>query len=128
MGTVISVLVIIICLVLLLVILVQNPKGGLASNFSSANQIGGVRRTTDFLEKATWTLGIALVVISIVSASVITRGDGGASNDNTINLQNVANEKPGTAGGPQPAQAPVGGGPGTGGGQPVGQPQPGGQQ
>jgi preprotein translocase subunit SecG len=57
---------------LILVIMVQNPKGGLASNFSSSNQVMGVRRTADFLEKATWTLGIALVVLSILSSTIGT--------------------------------------------------------
>jgi len=49
---------------------VQNPKGGLAANFSSSNQVMGVRKTSDFLEKATWTLGIALVVLSIISSGL----------------------------------------------------------
>lgn len=63
------VLIFIISILLILVVLVQNPKGGLASNFSSSNQVMGVRKTTDFLEKATWTLGIALLVLSIASSS-----------------------------------------------------------
>lgn len=69
MGTVVSILIFMVALFLILVIMVQNPKGGLASNFSSSNQVMGVRRTADFLEKATWTLGIALVLLSIVSSS-----------------------------------------------------------
>ena len=69
MGTIISVLILIIAILLILVVLVQNPKGGLASNFSSSNQVMGVRKTTDFIEKATWTLAIALVVLSVVSAT-----------------------------------------------------------
>lgn len=68
MGAVISILIILVCLFLILVILVQNPKGGgLSSGFGSANQLGGVRKTTDFLEKATWTFAIALVVLSLAS-------------------------------------------------------------
>ena len=69
MGTIVSILIFMVAILLILVILVQNPKGGLASNFSSSNQVMGVRRTADFLEKATWTLGIALVVLSIISSS-----------------------------------------------------------
>ena len=69
MGTIISVLILIVAILLILVVLVQNPKGGLASNFSSSNQVMGVRKTTDFIEKATWTLAIALVVLSVVSAT-----------------------------------------------------------
>ena len=69
MYTAISVLVFIICLLLILIVLVQNSKGGgLASSFASSNQIMGVRRTTDFLEKATWTLAGAMMVLCIVVA------------------------------------------------------------
>ncbi|GHS89572.1 preprotein translocase subunit SecG [Bacteroidia bacterium] len=55
-------------------VLVQNPKGGgLSQTFGGGNQIMGARRTTDFLEKATWTLAIALCVFSIFSAYSIPR-------------------------------------------------------
>ena len=68
----ISVLVIIVSILLILIVLVQNSKGGgLASNFSSSNQMMGVRKTTDFLEKATWTLAGALLVLSFVAVMVI---------------------------------------------------------
>ncbi len=71
MFILVSVLIFIVAVLLIMVILVQNPKGGLASNFSSSNQVMGVRKTTDFLEKATWTLGIALLIFSVVSSSLI---------------------------------------------------------
>ena len=74
---------IIVCVLLVLIVLIQNPKGGLDSAFSTNNQVMGVRKTTDFLEKATWTMGIALVVLSIASSaftnrSVATDDEGGA--------------------------------------------------
>ena len=51
------------------IVLIQNSKGGgLASGFSSSNAIMGVRKTTDFLEKATWTLAGTMVACSILSA------------------------------------------------------------
>ena len=54
------------------IVLIQNSKGGgLSSGFSSSNQIMGVRKTTDFLEKATWGLAVFLVVMSVASAYVI---------------------------------------------------------
>ena len=60
---IISVLIFIVCILLILVVLVQNSKGGgLASSFSSSNQLMGVRKTADFLEKSTWSLAIALLV------------------------------------------------------------------
>ncbi len=71
----ISVLILITCILLILIVLVQNSKGGgLASNFASNNQIMGVRKTTDFLEKSTWTLAIVLVVLTLSSTFVIPRG------------------------------------------------------
>jgi preprotein translocase subunit SecG len=69
MYTLISVLAVIAAIVLVLIVLVQNSKGGgLSANFSSSNQIMGVRKTTDFLEKATWGLAGFIIVLSIVSA------------------------------------------------------------
>jgi preprotein translocase subunit SecG len=71
MTVLISVLIIIVCVLLVLVVLVQNPKGGgLSSAFSSSNQFMGVKKTADFLEKSTWTLAIALVVLSLFSAMI----------------------------------------------------------
>ncbi len=70
-----SVLIFITCVLLVLIVLVQNAKGGgLASNFSSSNQVMGVRKTTDFLEKATWTLAIILLVLTLSTSFVIPRG------------------------------------------------------
>lgn len=61
------------------IVLIQNSKGGgLASGFSSSNQIMGVRKTTDFLEKATWTLAGCMVVFSIISAYTISSSTGRA--------------------------------------------------
>jgi preprotein translocase subunit SecG len=75
MSVFIGVLIILVCIFLGLIILVQNPKGGgLSSEFGSANQIGGVRKTADFLEKATWGLAIALVVLSLVAAATQDNG------------------------------------------------------
>ncbi len=71
----ISILILITCILIVLVVLVQNSKGGgLASSFSSSNQIMGVRRTTDFLEKTTWTLAIVLLVLSLFSFMIIPKG------------------------------------------------------
>ena len=82
MYTLITVLLFIICILLVLIVLVQNSKGGgLASNFQSSNQIMGVRKTTDFLEKATWGLAGALLFLSVVGTAFIPREnrDGGQS-------------------------------------------------
>ena len=51
------------------IVRIQNSKGGgLAAGFASSNQIMGVRKTTDFLEKATWSLAALMVVISVIAA------------------------------------------------------------
>lgn len=67
-----TLLVVLICLVALLmifIVLIQESKGGgLSSNFSSSNQIMGVKKTTDVVEKATWGLAIAMVIISVLCA------------------------------------------------------------
>ena len=74
MYTLITVLLFITCVLLILIVLVQNSKGGgLASNFQASNQIMGVRKTTDFLEKATWVLAIALLVLSISGTAFIPK-------------------------------------------------------
>ncbi|MFT4545382.1 MAG: preprotein translocase subunit SecG, partial [Bacteroidia bacterium] len=66
--TLIIVLIIVVCLLLVAVVMVQNSKGGgLASDFSSSNQIIGVQRTGDFLEKATWYLTVTLIVLTLGS-------------------------------------------------------------
>ncbi len=76
MFTLIAVLITITCVLLILIVLVQNSKGGgLASNFQSSNQVMGVRRTTDFLEKATWTLAASLVVLSLLASVFIPKPD-----------------------------------------------------
>ncbi len=68
--TFILILGIIVAIILMLVVLVQNPKGGgLASNFSQGNQIFGVEKTTDIVEKVTWAGAILIVLISLVAAS-----------------------------------------------------------
>lgn len=89
------ILIVVAALLMIGIVLIQESKGGgLASNFSSYNQIGGVRKTTDFIEKTTWGLAIAMVVISIVCAYVapkptigrsVTEGiEAPAANPNTL--------------------------------------------
>jgi len=69
MLTLIIILILLACIVLAFFVLIQNSKGGgLASNFAGSNQVMGVRKTADFLEKATWTLaGIVMLLCLIVA-------------------------------------------------------------
>ena len=62
-------LIVLASVLMCLIVLVQNSKGGgLAAGFASSNQIMGVRKTTDFLEKATWSIAVFMVVISVLAA------------------------------------------------------------
>jgi len=71
MYTLLIILIVIAAVLMIGIVLIQESKGGgLASNFSTYNQIGGVRKTTDFIEKTTWGLAVAMVVISIACAYV----------------------------------------------------------
>jgi preprotein translocase subunit SecG len=71
------ILIVIAAILLCFVVLIQNSKGGgLASGFSSSNQIMGVRKTTDFLEKTTWVLASFIVVLSVATAYVLPSSSG----------------------------------------------------
>lgn len=90
MYSIVSVLVILVSLLLILIVLVQNSKGGgLASNFSASNQIMGVRKTTDFLEKATWTLAGALLVLSFVTVMTLPKEQMGSQSVIDEQIQNI---------------------------------------
>ena len=66
MNAIFAILITLAALLLIGVVLIQKSKGGgLATNVSSYNQIAGVRKTTDFIEKATWSLAIFICVLSI---------------------------------------------------------------
>lgn len=71
MFKVLLIIIVILALFLCFVVTIQNSKGGgLAAGFASSNQIMGVRKTTDILEKTTWTLVISIAVLSILTAYV----------------------------------------------------------
>lgn len=68
MYTAISILIIIASILLAITVLAQNSKGGgLAANLASSNQVMGVRKTADFIEKLTWGLAISLLILSFLS-------------------------------------------------------------
>ena len=79
------ILILIVSVLLGLTVLVQNSKGGgLVSNFGGANQMMGVRQTTDFLEKATWTMAGILVLLCLISSLTIDRPDKGNVNQTEV--------------------------------------------
>lgn len=70
----VTIIILIAAILMILIVLIQNSQGGgLAAGFSSSNQIMGVRKTTDFLEKATWTLAATIIILSILTAKFTTR-------------------------------------------------------
>ncbi len=67
--TLFMVLIMVACVLLVIVVMAQNPKGGgLSSTFggNSSAQFG-VQRTNDFMEKATWSLGGVIIVLILLS-------------------------------------------------------------
>ena len=104
MYSIFAILIIITSILLVLVVLVQNPKGGgLSSTFGggSSNQIMGAKKTTDFLEKTTWTLAIVLISLTMLSNFAITRNFDSTSEiksqeqiDEAIIPQNLPQDNP----------------------------------
>jgi preprotein translocase subunit SecG len=97
--TLFLVLIIVVAILLILIIMVQNPKGGgLSSSFGGqgSQSLGGVQNTTNFLDKATWTLAIALAALILLSNFAISRDtiDTKSQVEKTINERDVSNEIP----------------------------------
>ena len=89
MYTLFVILIVLAALLMIGIVLIQESKGGgLASNFSSSNQIMGVRKTTDFIEKTTWALAAAMVILSILCAHTAPT----ASSSESV-LENIATEQ-----------------------------------
>lgn len=109
----ISILILISSILLILIVLIQNSKGGgLASGFSSSNQIMGVRKTTDFLEKATWTLAGAVIFLSILITAFIPRAQQATQSEIQEQVNKAVTVDPSTVApdfgtAQQPATAPV---------------------
>ena len=83
------ILIVLAALLMIGIVLIQESKGGgLASNFSSSNQIMGVRKTTDFIEKTTWGLAAAMVILSVICAYTAPS----AASDESV-LENIATEQ-----------------------------------
>ena len=77
MVTALTILITINCVLLMLVVLVQNPKGGgIDSTFGGqgANQMFGAAKSTDFIEKLTWGLAASLFILCIITAIIVSNG------------------------------------------------------
>ena len=85
MATFLSILIIVVCILLALIVLIQNPKGGgIASNFMSSNQFIGARQQVELIEQITWGFVGGLVVLCIAYAALV--GNGNKQNDTTESI------------------------------------------
>jgi len=109
MFTLLTILIVISCVLIVLVVLAQNAKGGgLASGFTGGSQMMGVKKTTDFIEKLTWGLAVALVILCLGASLTLSNRGGGKDNSSALSEQ-AENAKAKTPMMPQgqPAQAPA---------------------
>ncbi len=72
-------LILVACVLLILAVMVQSPKSGMAANFGASNQVMGVRQTSDFLEKFTWAMAGAILALSLLATVVIDDAAAGSS-------------------------------------------------
>ena len=88
MYVAITILIILVCIVLILAVLVQNPKGGgLSASFGGmGNQVMGAQKASDFIEKTTWILAVSLIVLSIFSGVAMPKK--GDTADRKTELEN----------------------------------------
>jgi len=106
MFTLILVLIVIVSILLGAVVLVQNSKGGgLASGLGASNQIMGVRKTTDALEKLTWGFAITLIVLALIGNLALPHSSGSTVGKSDLDkkLESIPT--------PTAPKAPVGGAP-----------------
>lgn len=75
MTTFISVLIVLVCIAIVGIVVIQNPKGGgITSGLGSVNQIAGVKQMTDGVERVTWILAVILFVLCLASAAFFGKG------------------------------------------------------
>lgn len=102
MYIVFVVLIIIASFLLILAVLAQNPKSGMAANFGVSNQVMGVRETSNFLEKSTWTLAVAIVVLSLCASIAMSSHKSGR-----VRTDSLIEQVTGESGVTIPNQVPV---------------------
>lgn len=106
MYTVIVILIVIAALLMCGIVFIQESKGGgLASGFADNNSLLGVRKTTDFIEKATWSLAGAMVVLAVISVFVLPTDNAAAGS--VIEQQTVTEQAANAANVPGVPQTPA---------------------
>lgn len=72
MGIIVTVLITVVCILLVLIVLIQNPKGGgISSGFTAANQMMGVKQSTDMVEKLTWYFAAGLIFLCLIATPMM---------------------------------------------------------
>lgn len=110
MFTALTVLIVIACILIVLVVLAQNAKGGgLAAGFTGGSQMMGVKKTTDFIEKLTWGLAVALVILCLGASLTLSSRSGGSKDNSSALSEQAENAKTNSPMMPagQPSQAPA---------------------
>lgn len=105
MSLVLFILIIIVCIILGLIILIQNPKGGGLSGTLAGfnNQFMGVKQTTDVLEKGTWIFASALAVLCIISVLFVSNASASGNNSlQDVNTSTVPTQQAPASAQPQP--------------------------
>jgi len=90
-------LILIASVLIILAVLVQSPKSGMAANFGASNQVIGVRETSNLLEKITWTMAGAILVLSLLATLAMDRGlvaDSNLSKDADAIMQKMEQTAP----------------------------------
>jgi preprotein translocase subunit SecG len=96
MFTIFLALITLVCFLLIIAVMVQNPKGGgLSSSLGGSQMLGGVQKTTDFLDKSTWTLAAVLIALILLS-SLSFSGMGGDTDSKVIDQTEAAAPKTAT--------------------------------
>ena len=84
MYTFCIVLILVASVLIILAVLVQSPKSGMAANFGASNQVMGVRQTADFLEKFTWTMAVAILALSLLATLAMDKEKLASSNSSLM--------------------------------------------
>ena len=86
-------LIVLASILIILAVLVQNPKSGMAANFGASNQVMGARETTNFLEKFTWTMAVAIAALCLIATLTMDKGMVAESNTGISNDQKALQER-----------------------------------
>lgn len=111
--TICIILILAASVLIILAVLVQSPKSGMAANFGASNQVMGVRETSNFLEKFTWAMAIVIVILSLLATlamdgALVSKSNSQISKDADALIEKQMEQAPTTM--PQaelPAEAPA---------------------